>query len=111
MYKLTPIGVLDEAWQPVAADDPDYLAWLGLGNTLEKMGFPTVEEEAQSTERLEAPNIARQWFAGQQAAKDFVRLTPAQQASQIDAMTLAQLRTVVKYLAIAVSMLIKRELL
>lgn len=73
--------------------------------------FDPVAEEAHQLEIVQSQPVASTWYAGQQAAKDFVRLTPAQQVTQIDAMTLAQLRTVVKYLAIAVSMLIKERLL
>lgn len=65
----------------------------------------------KQTEMDTARSIAKTWFSGQQAAIDFVRMTPAAQATAIDSMTLAQLRTVVKYVTIAVSMLIKRELL
>ena len=45
MYKLTPIGILDDNWKPVAPDDPDYLLWLGAGNTPEQDGFPSLADE------------------------------------------------------------------
>lgn len=82
---------LETAWQAWLAGEPGRVA---------------KEEEIR-----EAPGIARGWFATHQAAINFIRLSPAEQEAQIDAMTLAQLRTVVKYLTIAVAMIIKRELL
>lgn len=66
---------------------------------------------AAAAEQAGAQPTAKTWWSGQQAAIDFIRLTPAQQATQIDAMTLAQLKVVVKYLAIAVSMIVKERLL
>lgn len=116
MYKLTGGGVIKDEVQFIPdsllnADWQTYQAWLALGNTPDPADVPTAGQIAKALEEAQAAGIARTWFAGQQAAIDFVRLTPAQQATQIDVMTLAQLRTVVKYLAIAVSMLIKRELL
>lgn len=73
--------------------------------------FDPVEAATKETEINNAPGIAKNYFAAHPAAATFVRLTPAEQEAQIDAMTLAQLKTVVKYLTVAVSMLIKRELL
>jgi hypothetical protein len=67
--------------------------------------------DASALEKSEAQPAAKQWFIGQQAALDFVRLTPTAQATAIDSMTLVQLKTVVKFLAVAVSMIVKRELL
>jgi hypothetical protein len=62
-------------------------------------------------EGKQGAGIARAFFAASPAAIAFVRLTPAEQAAQIDGMSLTQLKTVVKFLAVAVSMLIKRELI
>lgn len=69
--------------------------------------------EASSLEGddLGAPHTAREFFAASPAAVAFIRLTPDEQAAQIDGMTTAQLKTVVKYLAVAVSALVKREFL
>lgn len=116
IYKLTNNGVIKDGVTAIPdnllnADWQEYLAWIAQGNTPDPADVPTPEQVARALEVEEAGPIARTWFAGQQAAKNFVRLTPEEQATQIDAMTLAQLRTVVKYLAIAVSMIIKRELL
>lgn len=116
MYKLTESGVIHSDGRSIPAtvdnrDWRDYLDWLALGNTPEPADVPTPEQVARALEIAEAAGIAQGWFAGQQAAIDFVRLTPSQQATQIDSMTLAQLRVVVKFLAVGVSMLIKRELL
>ena len=57
----------------------------------------------------QAPLTARQWFKDHPAAIDFIRLSPAEQETQIDAMTTAQLKTLLKYLTIAVAALVKRE--
>jgi len=118
MYKLTTtetiIRLSDNASIPMVMGNADYeryLQWVALGNVAQPADVPTPEQVARTLEVAEAGPVAKTWFAGQQAAIDFVRLTPAQQATAIDAMTLAQLRTVVKFLAVAVSMLIKRELL
>lgn len=64
---------------------------------------------ARQAEIKQAPITARQFFAASPAALAFIRLTPAEQATQIDGMTLAQLKTVVKFLAVAVSAIIKRD--
>jgi hypothetical protein len=111
MYRITPIGLLNGTWQPVSYDDQDYLAWLALGNVPEKSGFQTVGELAQDAERQAAIGIARTWFGNHPSAATFVRLTPAEQETQIDAMTTAQLKTLLKYLTVAVSFIIKRQLL
>lgn len=58
-----------------------------------------------------ASPVARAWFASHQAAADFIRLTPAEQEAAIDAMTTVQLKTLLKYLTVAVAFMIKRELL
>jgi hypothetical protein len=47
MYRLTPIGLLDENWQPVADDNPAYLAWLSEGNSPEDLTGPTLETATQ----------------------------------------------------------------
>lgn len=96
---------------PANSDYIAYLAWVAAGNTAQAADVPTAAQVAHQVEITEAPGIARTWFAGQQAAIDFVRQTPAAQATQIDGMTLVQLKVVVKYLAIAVSMMIKERLL
>lgn len=115
-YKLRIGGVIHPQGffvpeEPANRDWQEYQQWLTAGNMPEPADVPTPEQVAKALEISEAQPVAKTWFAGQQAAIDFVRQTPAQQATQIDAMTLAQLRTVVKYVTIAVSMIIKRELL
>lgn len=91
---------------PGNVDYEDYLAWVALGNTPEGADAP-----GPPSENVLAQSGARAWFGSHQAAVNFVRLTPAEQESQIDGYTLAQLKELVKFLAVAVSMLIKRELL
>lgn len=109
MYYNTPIGILDDNWQPVVPDDPAYLAWLAAGNAPENSGMPTPEQLARRAERLEAHPIAYAYFAAHPAVVEFIRKTPAEQEAEIEAMTLAQLRTVIKFLAVAA--LVKREFL
>lgn len=82
---------LEAAWQAWLADEP--------------------ARQARAEEIVQAPITARQWFAGQPAAVAFIRLTPAEQAAQIDAMTTAQLKTLLKFVTVAVAALVKRELL
>lgn len=115
-YKLRADGVIHPQGffvpeEPANRDWQEYQQWLTAGNTPDPADVPTPEQVAKALEMSEAHGIAKTWFSGQQAAIDFVRMTPAAQATAIDSMTLAQLRTVVKYVTIAVSMLIKRELL
>lgn len=117
MYKLTTFGVLRLADMasipdsPLNADWQDYQAWLALDNTPAPADVPTAGQLARQLEIEQSHPIAKTWFVGQQAAIDFVKLTPAAQATAIDGYSLAQLKVVVKYLAIAVSMLIKERLL
>lgn len=85
--------------------------WLALGNTPLPADVPTAEQIAKELEMNEAQPIAKTWFSGQAAAIAFIRQTPEQQATQISGMTIAQKDAVLKYLAIAVSMLIKERLL
>jgi hypothetical protein len=115
MYKLTSNGVVVEGL--VIPADPgnrhwqEYLAWVAAGNQADPADVPTPAQVAREAEIAGAGPMARAWFAGQQAAIDFVRLDPAAQGAQIDAMNLAQLKVVVKFLAVAVSVLVKREFL
>lgn len=86
----------------VLTNSPEYEAyvdWVLQGN--EALPVDTTEAEA-------GRSTAMQYFAGKPAAVALIRLTPEEQEAQIEAMTLAQLKTVVKYLTIAVSALIKR---
>lgn len=73
--------------------------------------FDPAEATAKEAEINNAPGIARNYFASHPVAIAFVRLSPAEQEAQIDAMTNTQMKTLLKYLTIAVSMLVKRELL
>lgn len=73
--------------------------------------FDPAEALAKQTEMEQAPIIARAFFASSPAAVSFVRLSPTEQAAAIDGYSLTQLKIVVKFLAVAVSMLIKQELL
>lgn len=98
-------------FSPGNADYEAYLAWNAGGGVPDAADVPTQAALDKQVEINAAAGIARNWFSGQQAAIDFVRLSPTQQATQIDGMSLVQLKVVVKYLAIAVSMVIKRELL
>lgn len=85
--------------------DPDILAL-----AYSRFGL-SAAEIARDMEIDGAYSTARQWFANHPAAVTFVRLTPAEQEAQIDGMTTAQLKTLLKYLTMAVAALIKRELL
>jgi hypothetical protein len=116
MYKLTPYPIVlrltDNASIPVDPDNRDYqeyLKWLAAGNTPDPADEPTPEQIARDTELNQAPLTARQFFAANPAAVAFVRLTPEEQAAQLDGMTLAQTKTVIKYLVVAVSALIKEK--
>lgn len=113
MYKLATGGVIKIGGgfipeSETNADWREYQAWLALGNTPLPADIPDTVREAEIEG---AGPTARAFFAANPAAVAFIRLTPAEQAAQIDLMTLAQLRTVVKYLTVAVAVLIKRELL
>lgn len=96
---------------PQNRDYQSYLIWLAAGNMPEPADEPTPEEIARQEEIIQAPLTARQFFAATPAAIDFIRLTPEDQMTQIDAMTTAQLKTLTKYLTVAVSAMIKREFL
>ena len=99
-----PENELNKDWQ-------DYLAFVQGGGVPDPADQPTAQQIAKDTEINGASLTARQYFAGKQAAIDFIRLTPAEQETQIEGMTLAQLKTVVKYLTVAVAALVKREFL
>jgi len=116
MYKLAIGGVIHPQGffvpnNPLNADWQDYQRWLTAGNTPLPADVPTAEQIAREAEINTANPTARTYFLANPAAVAFVRLTPAEQATQIDSYTLAQLKTVVKFLAIATSALIKKELL
>lgn len=89
----------------------EYQAWLAAGNTPLPADVPTAEELAKEEEVREAPGIARGWFAGHQAAINFIRLSPAEQEAAIEGYTNAQMKTLLKYLTVAVAMIIKERLL
>jgi hypothetical protein len=106
MYQLTKEqdGVIDlETGQHVPIGSPEYqeyVAWVLQGNE----ALPVDNSEAKA-----GRSTAIQYFASKPAAIAFMRLTPEEQEAQIEAMTLAQLKTVVKYLAVAVSALVKKH--
>lgn len=118
-YKLLPNGVLQVEQNLSIPDNPlnrhwqEFQTWLveDENNIPLPADVPTAGQIAQALEISEAQPIAKTWFSGQAAAIAFVRQTPEQQATQISGMTVAQKDTVLKYLAIAVSMLIKERLL
>lgn len=64
---------------------------------------------AKKDEENISPFTAREWFAAHPAAVAFVRLTPAEQKTQIDGMALAQLKTLLEFVIIAVAALIKER--
>lgn len=111
------IRLVDMAYIPADENNVDYqeyLKWIDEGNVpqlADTTALPTPEQVIKQTEIIESPITAKQYFTSKQAAIDFIRLTPAEQETQIDAMTLAQLKTVVKYLTIAVSAFIKERFL
>jgi hypothetical protein len=115
MYKLTEGGVIwNGAFIPEDAGNrhwQEYQQWLALGNEPEPADEPTPEQVARDVEVQQAPLTARQYFAEHPTAINFIRLTPEQQESQINSMTLAQMKEVVKFLAIAVSALVKERYL
>ena len=113
-----------ELGQVIVPTLPDViLTWLENGDveinnateeqvdTLKRAIYVAAGVAYPAQEVYEAKGIARQWFADHPAAVTFVRLTAAQRGTQIDAMSLLQLREVVKFVVEAVVFLIKRELL
>lgn len=118
-YKLLSNGVLQVEQNLTIPNDPlnrhwqEFQAWLveDENNIPLPADELTPEQIAQQVEFNQAQPIAKTWFSGQAAAIAFIRQTPEQQATAIDGYTLTQLKVVVKYLAIAVSMLIKERLL
>lgn len=92
----------------------EYQRWLLAGNTPAPAIEPTQEELDRQEETRNAGPTARQWFRDHQAALDFIRLTPAEQAAQIDIIfsDLSPAESaVIKFMAIAVSALIKERYL
>lgn len=115
-YKLAENGVIKDSVLFVPKDEnnrhwQEYLAWLNAGNTPLPIDELTLEEKTRIEEIEQAPLTAKQYFKNKPAAIAFVRLTPEEQDAQIEAMTLAQLKTLLKYMAVAVSADIKREYL
>lgn len=116
MYKLTTFGVLRLADMasipdsPLNADWQDYQAWLALDNTPAPADVPTAGQLARQLEIEQSHPIAKTFYASHPAITSFIRdNTPAQREAQIQAMTLAQLRTVVVYLVEAVVADIKQK--
>lgn len=56
MYRLTPIGLLDSNYQPVADDDQDYLDWLAAGNAPQWEDGLSIDDH-----RREAIAYLQQW--------------------------------------------------
>lgn len=103
------IRLSDNATIPPDEGNPawlEYLAWLDAGNTPD----PADPAPAPTEADLAVP-AARQWLVDHQAAIDFMRLTPAQQQTAIDGMALTALKTVVWYLVVVVSHLVKERFL
>jgi len=73
--------------------------------------FSIEEADQQKEEIRQAPLAVRRWLKDNQAAIGFIRLTPAEQKTAIDNMSTAGLKTVIWYLAVIVSALVKREFL
>jgi hypothetical protein len=115
MYKLTEGGVIwNGAFIPEDAGNrhwQEYQQWLALGNEPEPADEPTPEQVARDVEVQQAPLTAKEYFLAHPAAVTFIRQTPEEQETAIDGMTTTQLKTVVKYLSVAVSALIKKEFL
>lgn len=104
------LGNLPADLEAATLAEPEDLAIIFAGP--EQDGPLTVREPVRlDSDEVAGGLTARQFFAASPAAVEFVRLSPAEQAAQIDGMTLAQVKAVVKYLAVAVSALIKREFL
>lgn len=116
MYKLANGGVIhpngffipeiltNRHWQ-------EYQAWLAEPNTPLPADVPTQAQIDKDIEMSQANPTAKAYFLSKPIAVAFIRLTPAEQETQISAMTVAQKDAILKYLTIAVSALIKRELL
>lgn len=96
---------------PEHPDYQDYARWVAEGNVPLPADRPTQQELDRQKELADAPLTAKQYFQSHQAAIDFIRLTPIEQETAIDGMTVTQLREVIKYLTIAVSALIKERYL
>lgn len=116
MYKLTDNGVIHPNGFFIP-DDPfnrhwiEYQAWLAEDNTPLPADIPTQAQIDKDEEVSQANPTAKAYFLSKPVAIAFIRLTPAEQEAQISGMTVAQKDTILKYLTIAVSALIKRELL
>lgn len=118
-YKLLSNGVLQVEQNLSIPNDSfnrhwqEFQAWLVENEN--NIPLPadefTPEQTAKNEEINQAPITAREYFASKPAARAFVRLTPAEQATQISGMTATQKDTLLTYLAVTVSMLVKRELL
>lgn len=115
-YKLIEGGVVKLPDYASIAENgagwQEYVDWVALGNTALPADVPTPEQTAKALEMSEAQSIAKAFYDANPAIASFIRdKTTAQRKAEINAMTLAQLRTVVSYLVEAVIMDIKRELL
>lgn len=119
MYKLlyqstSVLRLTDNAVIPannVNKDYQEYLVWITLGNTAQSADQPTAEQLAKEIELTQAPITAKEYFLSKPAAIAFVRSTPAEQDIQISGMSVAQKDTLLKYLAVACSALIKQQYL
>ena len=84
-------GIKDELWQAAKSQ----------GNVV----------DLAAKEKLQAPLTTRRWLKNNQAAIDFMGITPAEQKTAIENMSTAGLKTLVWYLVVIVSALVKREFL
>lgn len=102
----------------VSGDSEEEVTRLAVRSYLRDMNNGEEPEEgaidiliAKQDEMRKAPLTAIEFFLKSPAAMNFIRLTPEQQSTAINGMTATQRNEVLKYLAVAVSALIKERYL